>query len=185
MRHETAYQKRSNCNLVMESPQATLTTIPLANGALAAIVEFSINPAELSTAQQKKISFRTRRVFTSARVARGIKTIKLLALPHKKAIQEVVPWGSPIFLSIAFLHAYPAGTPKSKRIDFAPMPQGADNDNRIKAPQDALVQAGWFPDDRFITTTHITKRRTTGEPRIVVIVSQDTLTANSRRNFMK
>lgn len=119
------------------------------------------------------MSFSQRRIFTNKRVASGMKVIELLARPFKGAVAKAVPPGAPVFLYAEFLHAYPKGTPKRDLIENAPMPQGADNDNRIKAPQDALVKAGWMPDDRLITTTVITKRRTLGEPRIVFTVAAD------------
>jgi len=133
------------------------------------------NPAYLSTAQQKRISFKTRRVFTNKRVAAGMKTVRLLAQQHTSRVVAAVPHGTPALLLAVFYYAYPKGTPKKDLIDDAPMPSGADNDNRMKAPQDALVEAGWFANDKHITTTVITKRRTTGNPRIVFLVVKDTV----------
>lgn len=148
-------------------------TITLQDGRQAVRVILPVNPSTLGTAQAKKVSFRTRRIFTNKRVASGMKVVELLARPYRGAVESVVPHGSPAFLYVAFYHAYPKGTPKRQLVPNAPMPCGADNDNRIKAPQDALVKAGWFADDSHITTTLITKRRTLGEPRIVITVAPD------------
>lgn len=136
-------------------------------------ITLPIDPSTLSTAQQKKVSFRTRRIFTNKRVASGMKAVEILARPFKGAVESVVPHRTPAFLYVAFYHAYPKGTPKRELVPNAPMPCGADNDNRIKAPQDALVNAGWFADDSHITTTLITKRRTLDRPRIVITVAPD------------
>lgn len=134
---------------------------------------FDIDPAAISTAQQKKISFRTRRIFTNKKVAAGMRAVKLLALPHARAVQSIVPDGTPVSLSVTFFYAYPKGTPKKRLVDNAPMPQGADLDNRFKSFGDALTSAGWWTDDRVISALILRKRRTTGAPRIDLIVSPD------------
>lgn len=148
-------------------------TITLQDGRQAVRVILPVNPSTLGTAQAKKVSFRQRRIFTNKRVAAGMRVIELLAKPCAVAVREAVPHGAPAFLYVIFYHGYPKGTPKRDLIENAPMPCGADNDNRLKAPQDALVKAGWFPDDRFITTTLVTKRRTLGLPRIIFTVARD------------
>ena len=132
-----------------------------------------IDPATLSTAQQKKISFISRRVFTNPRVAAGMKAIRLLAVPLRKAVLAEVPSGFPVRVEADFMYAYPKGTAKAHRVDNQPLPGGADLDNRFKAIGDALTQAGWWPDDRVITTLTLRKMRTTGSPRIVLRVSPD------------
>lgn len=152
---------------------ASCKNVVLADGRTAVCITLPIDPATLSTAQQKKVSFRARRIFTNKRVAAGIRTIELLARPFKGSVAHAVPHGEPAFLYVAFYHTYPKGTPAKRAVPDAPMPSGADNDNRLKAPQDALVKAGWFADDRHITTTLITKRRTTDRPHIVFIVARD------------
>ena len=146
-------------------------TLPDDRPALKIILD--VNPAAISTAQQKKIDFKHHLIFTDKRVAQGMKTIYNLARPFASSVASLVPHGHPAFLSVAFFHAYPQGTPKHKLIEGVPMTAGADNDNRIKAPQDALVRAGFFSDDRFITSTHITKRRTIYSPRIEIVVAND------------
>lgn len=132
-----------------------------------------VNPADISTAQQKKISFRTRRVFTNKKVAAGIKVISLLARQHTSRVLAAVPLGSPVALAATYYYAYPKGTPRKNLVDGAPMPSGADLDNRNKAVMDALTQAGWWPDDRYVTTLVLRKRRTTSSPRIELSVSAD------------
>lgn len=136
-------------------------------------VMLPVGPGTLSTAQQKKISFRTRRVFTNKRVAAGMKVIKLLARQYTSRVTAAVPHGSPVRLEATFLYPYPKGTPRKRLIDGAPMPKGADLDNRFKAVGDALTDAGWWADDRAITTLVLRKRRTTGVPRMEFAVSHD------------
>ena len=137
-------------------------------------VTLPIDPAALSTAQQKKVSFKSRRIFTNPRVAAGMKAVRLLALPHRAAVCSEVPHGSPVRVEADFLYAYPKGTPAAHRIDRAPLPHGADLDNRFKAVGDALTKAGWWEDDRAITTLVLRKMRTTSSPRIILRVSADT-----------
>lgn len=136
-------------------------------------VTLLVDVSRLSTAQQKKISFKTRRVFTNKRVAAGMKVIELLARRHTPRILRTVPPGSPVAVDATFLYAYPKGTPKRRLVNRAPMPTGADLDNRWKAVGDALTKAGWWADDRAITTLVLRKRRTTGTPRIELAVSPD------------
>lgn len=132
-----------------------------------------LDPGSLGTSQQKKISFRTRRVFVNSKVAKGMKAVAAVARLHTTHVLAAVPFGSAVALSATYLYAYPKGTPKKRLVDNAPMPSGADLDNRDKAVVDALTQAGWWPDDRYITDLHLRKRRTTGLPRIVLAVSVD------------
>ena len=136
-------------------------------------VTLPTNPEHLSTAQQKKISFKTRRVFTNKRVAAGMKIVRLLAQQHTSRVVAAVPHGTPVALFATFYYAYPKGTPKKHLVDEYPMPSGADLDNRFKSVGDALTQAGWWKDDRAITTLVLRKRRTTKSPRIELIVTTD------------
>lgn len=132
-----------------------------------------IDPATLSTAQQKKISFRSRRVFTNKRVAAGMKVIRRLAEQHTSRVLAAAPFGSSVAFSATYHYSYPKNTPRKRLVDGAPMPVGADLDNRNKAVMDALTQAGWWPDDRYVTDLHLRKRRTTGSPRIEISVAID------------
>ena len=50
-----------------------------------------------------------------------------------------------------------------------------DCDNKYKAIGDAFTNAGWWPDDRFVTSLKIEKRRTIAMPRIEIIIEPDTL----------
>lgn len=136
-------------------------------------VVFPIDPAKLSTAQQKKFSWSQRRVFPNAKVARGKKAITALALPAAAEVQAIVPRGTPVRMTMTFYFGYPKGTAKKRLVDDVPQPQHGDADNRGKAPVDALTAAGWWPDDRFVTAMTFRKRLTTGHPRIVVDVEPD------------
>ena len=132
-----------------------------------------IDPASISTAQQKKVSFRTRRIFTNKKVLAGMEAVSRLASRHTAAVLVAAPFGSPVALSATYHYAYPKGTPRKRLADGAPMPVGADLDNRNKAVMDALTTAGWWPDDRYVTDLHLRKRRTTGSPRIELSVRED------------
>ena len=146
----------------------------LSDGRVEVEVTIPLDPANLSTAQQKLISWKQHRVFTNAKVSRGMRNTTLLARPFRRIITDVVPWGTPVHLTMTFYFAYPKNTPKKILIDDAPQPQRGDCDNRAKAEIDALTHAGWWEDDRYCTTEVLRKRLTTGEPRIVIKVKRDT-----------
>ena len=145
-------------------------TIPKAE---AISVTLPVNCALISTAQQKKVSFKTRRIFTNKRVAAGMRVIELLARPHSARIIRAFPHGTPVSVEATFLYEYPKGTPQKRLLDRTPLPQGADLDNRWKAVGDALTAAGWWQDDRNITTLILRKRRTTTTPRIEITIAAD------------
>jgi Holliday junction resolvase RusA-like endonuclease len=147
--------------------------IPVFNPPAVVTVVLPTDPAYLSTAQQKKISFKTHRVFTNKRVAAGMKIVRLLAQQYTSRVVAAVPHGTPVALFATFYYAYPKGTPKKHLVDEYPMPSGADLDNRFKSVGDALTQAGWWADDRAITTLVLKKRRTTKSPRIELAVTTD------------
>ena len=55
------------------------------------------------------------------------------------------------------------------------MPEKWDLDNKWKAVGDALTIAGWWPDDRYITSLHLRKRRVASAVGSILIeVSKDT-----------
>ena len=139
-------------------------------------VKFSlfVNPLLLSTGQQKKMNFATKMIFTDSRVANGMRMIELAARPHTREVHSVCPPGTRVALTIIFLCPYPEGVKESERIERAPMGEQFDCDNKYKAIGDALTNAGWWEDDRHVTTLHIEKRRTVATPRIEVVVEPDT-----------
>lgn len=143
------------------------------NGRKIAVCRIEIDPSTLSTAQQKQIDFRTRRVFTNKKVIRGMKIVTFIGKAMTHRIREVLPFGKAVTVDAEFYYAYPKGTPKKDLIEKFPMPSGADCDNRWKSVGDALTQAGWWDDDRLITHLGIDKFRTIHEPRIVITVSRD------------
>ena len=141
----------------------------------------AIDPSTLSTAQQKKVSFRQRRIFTNPRVARTKKAVALLARIHSPAVRAALNGVSAIRLEATYFYSYPKGTPKKRLIDDFPRTVGADCDNLSKAPIDALGYdhghgANLWDDDRRISTLLIRKRYTTKEPRIEFSVMSDDMT---------
>lgn len=129
-----------------------------------------IDPASLSTAQQKRYNPRTGRFFRSRRVARGMAEVTRLARAGTDGARAALKGAHGVELGMAFLYAWPKSAPRSARGECVPMPTGADCDNRAKAPIDALADAGWWGDDREITRLVVAKMRTDGRPRIVVAV---------------
>ena len=129
-----------------------------------------VDPASLSTAQQKRYDTRTRRFFRSRKVAKGMAEVARLARKGTVGARAVLKGAGSVELGMAFLYAWPKSTPKSARGECVPMASGADCDNRAKAPIDALAVAGWWDDDRVISRLVVAKMRTEGQPRIVVAV---------------
>lgn len=134
-------------------------------------ITLDIDPATISTAQQKRFDPRSRRFFTNGKVLQGMRLILSLASPYASAVRSMISEADGVELGMAFLYAYPKSTPRERRIDLIPLPSGADSDNRAKAPIDALALAGWWSDDRIITRHVLAKLRTTGIPRIEIAVA--------------
>ena len=150
-------------------------------------IELPIDPAEIPTAQEKGV-----------RVVKGIpmfykkkplvvfeKRLQDLLKPAQSVHENRIPDGTPVYLHITYLFGYPKSTPKSRRIDLAPMTQRPDGDNLSKAVIDSLgdkftkdkltkkwviLRRGFFADDSAITPLVISKFRTTGQPRIVIVI---------------
>lgn len=143
-------------------------------------VTLALDPALLSTAQQRLTLFLQRRIITNPRVARGMKLVQTLVKPFVAQIADVQrnsPTGA-VKLGVIFYFAYPkTGTKaeKAARREGAPVVSGqyGDLDNRQKGFQDALVKAGCFTDDRFISSLLLKKRYTLGSPRIEMLVAAD------------
>ena len=139
-----------------------------------------IDPALLSTAQQRITSFKFHRIITNPRVAAGMKLVETAAKPYARQAAEIQrnsPFGA-VALSVAFYFRFPkSGTKAEKRARLGGQPvtsaRYGDIDNRAKAFCDALVNARLFPDDRLITTLLLRKRYTLAQPRIEVEVLPD------------
>lgn len=140
-------------------------------------ISLPIDPSTISTAQQKKFDPRTRRFFQNKKVLNGMKIITLLARHKTKQVQEFLSLTHEDSVSVTmyFLYSYPKGTAKKNRIDLRFINNGADCDNRAKAPIDALGKAEWWPDDRVISSLHLHKLRTTKSPCIVIGVKKNPL----------
>lgn len=148
-------------------------------------ITLPINPADIPTAQEKGV-----------RVVNGIpmfykkppllkfeKWMKdhlsnLLKLPNVR-----IPDGQAVYLHITYLFPYPKSTPKSQLVDMIPMVQQPDGDNLSKAIIDCLgdeykrvggkkvlVRKGFFANDSAITPLIISKFRTTGEPKVIIVL---------------
>ena len=165
----------------MESTRETTETMtPTAHGADAtaaagktAVVTLRVNADDLCTSQQKRIDFARRRVFPNPKVLKGMKLVLAKAKPYAPLVAAAVPHGSPVAVDALFFVPYPKGTPRRRLVDGVPMPEKWDLDNKWKSVGDALTLAGWWPDDRFITSLRLRKRRTVGPPLIILAVSRD------------
>ena len=130
--------------------------------------ELTVDPASIGTAQQKRFDSRTRRFFTHKKVSAGMKVITMLSRSMQKAQEAIIPaHGEPISLGIEFYYAVPKSRAKARK-GVQPPAEGeactaawaGDCDNRAKAVIDALTEAGFWPDDRFVTTLNISKHWT-------------------------
>lgn len=146
-----------------------------------------IDPATLSTAQQKVMNFHAKRIITNPRVAKAMRTVRSAATIYAKKAEEVAKAtpSKEFSLSVRFLFAYPKSLTKRQREEMyegKPVTSAryGDLDNRGKAFVDALALAKWFPDDRFITTLTLTKRYTLRNPRIEVTFKPDKEVQNER-----
>ena len=141
-----------------------------------------IDPATLSTAQQK--GMHNGKIFTNPRVAKSMRAVRVAMSPHARAVRWHIDNGlakhlwAGVKLHVCFWFAFPKGGTKAERaqrFDGMPVTSGryGDLDNRHKAFQDALVQSGALPDDRFVSILRLEKRYTMGRPRIWIDFSLD------------
>lgn len=139
-----------------------------------------IDPSTLSSAQLKIMSFRLKRIITNPKVRKAMLRVEAAFRPYAhlaRKVQESAPFGA-VALGVKYYFPFPkTGTKKEKAARFGGQPCVSalygDLDNRNKAVQDAIVKAGAFPDDRFITTLLLRKRYTLSTPRIEVAVTAD------------
>lgn len=152
-----------------------------------------IDPATLSTAQQK--GMHNGKIFTNPRVAKSMRAVRVAMSPHAPAVRSYIDHGlaenlwAGVRLQVCFWFAFPkTGTKaeRAQRFDGMPVTSGryGDLDNRHKAFQDALVQSGALPDDRFISSLRLSKRYTFGRPRIWVDVQIDHGTGQSQNDIL-
>lgn len=102
-----------------------------------------VNPAALSTAQQKGVDFKRKRVFTKPQVRRSHQLIAaaLGGIPS----HELVKMSGPVHLRMYFV--YPLGS-KPKRFAGEPKATRPDLDNLGKLVIDAIAKDGrFFADD--------------------------------------
>lgn len=140
-----------------------------------------IDPSKIGTAQQKKLDPRTRRFFTDRRVAKSMKAISLMAGCIRRAGGVDLPKPeSPVRLSLVFFYAVPKSRRRTVRGEPPPEENSpcsafwaGDCDNRAKAVIDAFTDAGFWPDDRYVTRLEISKRWTYQEPFIEAEIGAD------------
>ena len=150
-------------------------------------ISLPIDPADIPTAQEKGV-----RVVNGVPMFYKKKPMKdfedrleLLLKPYYPKLR--IPDGEPAFLHIVFLYGYTASTPKKRRIDMLRVTTRPDGDNLSKAIIDAcadrwakdrktrkfhVVRRGFFRDDAQANPTVISRFRTTGTPRTVIVVKQ-------------
>lgn len=139
-----------------------------------------INPASLSSAQLKIMSFKMRRIITNPKVRKGMDVVKKAVKPYVKEAREIFDNAAhhAVALEVVFWFPFPkSGTKaeKAARVGGQPVVSAlyGDADNRVKAFQDALKDAGCFADDRYVSTLVVRKRYTRSVPRIDVRIESD------------
>lgn len=142
--------------------------------------DLMVDPSTLATAQQKRYAMRNNKVmtFSDPRVARGMRIVTFLARNAVRKFRvELPPPGTPVRLDATYLYKIPKSRAKGKKAyrDGDPCVSHAmgDADNRHKAVQDALADAGLFPDDTFVSDLRIRKVWTSGSPRIHIRIEPD------------
>ena len=137
-----------------------------------------IDPATLSTAQQKVMNFTTKRIITNPRVAKAMRVVSAFAKPYASDVRRAIDGSHGYRLSVCFSFAYPKSmlNTRAKRaaaIDGAPVLSAryGDLDNRAKAFIDALVKAGWMDDDHLIAEMWLRKEYTLRTPCICVLIA--------------
>lgn len=145
------------------------------------VVCLEIDPSVLSTAQQKIMNYKTKCIITNPKVKRAMRIVRSEARVHRLKVRSVsYEDGKPTAVTLRAYFCFPFPKSLTKR-ERAKMYEGypvvsahyGDLDNRNKAFQDALVEAGWFEDDRYIS--HLDIRKVYSEhPRIHIEVERDT-----------
>lgn len=129
----------------------------------------AINPATIPTAQGKgafvdkggHVHF-----FTKPAQRKAEKAFEVALSPYAHLSRS---WGEvPVEVQLDLYFEYPSGTPKKNLHKIGPHTQRPDGDNCAKGELDAMTKAGYWPDDSFINTLVIRKRRTTGPACIVI-----------------
>lgn len=142
--------------------------------------DIMIDPATLSMAQRKLYSLRNGRVrtFANPKVARGMRVVSFLARNAVRTLGVTLPPpGAAVRLEATYHYAIPKSRQRGKgaHADGEPCLSRAmgDADNRHKAVQDALADAGLFADDVLVSDLRVRKRWTAGSPRIHIRIEED------------
>lgn len=143
-----------------------------------------IDPATLSTAQQMTVAFKIKRIIKNPRVVRSTKIVKNAMIIRARQcrryledIWEVNPKAG-VSLRVCYWFAFPqTGTKREKATWYEGMPvvssKWGDLDNRQKGFQDALEDAGVFPNDCTISELLLRKRYTFKKPHIEIGIAGD------------
>lgn len=144
-----------------------------------------IDPAILSTAQQRICLFKQQRIIPNPKVARAMKIVRKHIDPFAdkvrsmldKELTEADPHAG-VRVRVIFRFAVPkSATKKEQATWYEGMPvtsaRWGDLDNRNKAMQDAIVQSGAIPDDHFITLLTLRKVYTFKQPKIDFVLGVD------------
>lgn len=142
--------------------------------------DLMVDPATLATAQQKRYGLRNSRImtYTDPRVARGMRIVKFLAQNAVRKFHVELPGhNKPVRLEATYLYGIPKSRLKGKHAyregDPCVSHAMGDADNRHKAVQDALADAGLFDDDILVSDLRIRKRWTAGTPHIHIRIEED------------
>ena len=112
-------------------------------------------------------------------------TLESLLAPYYPRLR--IPDGEAVFVHVTYFFAYPKSTPKRNLVDGRRMNQRPDGENLSKAIVDALAdrwakdrrtkkfyvaRRGLFADDGAVNPLVVSKFRTTGKPKTVIVVKR-------------
>lgn len=130
------------------------------------VMVLPIDPADLPTAQQKGVY--KGHIFTKKKVKVGMRLVYWAAKPY---VRQAPPKGTPVEVKVQFWFKIPKSRTDLKEGDPVTSHTYGDLDNRVKAFQDSLQNAGFFADDKDIARLHLDKVYTHSDPCISVEIN--------------
>lgn len=130
------------------------------------VMVLPIDPADLPTAQQKGVY--KGHIFTKKKVKVGMRLVYWAAKPY---VRLAPPKGTPVEVKVQFWFRIPKSRTDLREGDPVTSHTYGDLDNRVKAFQDSLQNAGFFSDDKDIARLYLDKVYTHSEPRIFVEIN--------------
>lgn len=130
-----------------------------------------INPATLSTAQQKGVRTFTAKngktfvsFYKKKKVVQTEEMLELLLRPHAPKVPTKNDGNTCVNIEIVYMFPHPSGTPKWKAEQLTFMTQRPDADNLSKSLVDCMTKCGFWEDDSMVNFDY--KKFRNPRPRI-------------------